>query len=195
MGIFIMYGFEIRLILAEVTPLVERKLIIPSNISFKKLHEIISIVFNLNKNGKYKFVFDKINLEISDTGSLNRDIVDSRYEKIDKYFQAFSEVTYINDFWEITLDIRQKDYDERYPQIISFKGLYNPVPEISSTNEFSEFIEMKKNKDVSFKFKFKRVNQLKIQEDLMVLFQVTYEIVDNNVIEVKTQKTLDNLLD
>lgn len=189
-----MYGFEIRLILEEVTPLLERKLMIPSNITFKKLHEIISIVFNLDKNNKYNFIFDSINLDISDTGSFNRDIIDSRYEKIDKYFQAFNEITYKNDFWEITIEIEQKNYDKAYPQIISFKGQYNPVPEISSTNEFSEFIEMKKNNDVEFKFKFKRVNQLKIQEDLMVLFKVTYEIVDQKVVEVKTQKTLDKLL-
>lgn len=190
-----MYGFEIRLVLEEVTPLTERKLMIPSNISFKRLHEIISIVFNLNKNGTYKFILGEIGMEIFDTGSLNRDIVDSRYEKIDKYFQAFNEISYMNDFWEIGIGIRQQDYDKAYPQIISFKGLYNPVPEISSTNEFSEFIEMKKSKDVDFKFEFKRANKLRIQEDLMILFKVTYEIVDRKLIEVKTQETLDKVWD
>ena len=147
-----MNGFEITLILEEVTPLTERKLTIPSDISFKKLHEIISIVFNLNRDGKYRFILDEINTEITDTGRLNRDIIDSRYEKIDKYFQAFKEVTYKNDFWEITVKIDGREYVERYPQLISVKGVYNPVAEISSTNEFSEFIEMKKNKDIKFKF-------------------------------------------
>jgi len=189
-----MDGFEITCILEEVTPLTERTLIIPSNINFKKLHEIISIVFNLNRNNKYKFIFQEINLEITDTGRLSRDVIDSRYEKIDKYFQAFNEITYINDFWEVTIQSMQNEYDNQYPEIISIKGMYNPVPEITSTNEFSEFIEMKKNKDIEFKFEFKRINKLKIQEDLMILFKVTYEIVNNKIIEVKTQKTLDNLL-
>lgn len=44
-----MIGFEITLTLEEVTPLTLRKLIIPSNITFEKLHDIISIVFNLKK--------------------------------------------------------------------------------------------------------------------------------------------------
>lgn len=189
-----MNGFEIICILEEVTPSVERKLIIPSNINFKKLHEIISIIFNLDKNNKYKYVFNEINLEITDTGRMNRDIIDSRYEKIDKYFQAFNEITYINDFWEITIKNIPKEYDREYPQLVSIRGVYNPVPEISSTNEFSEFIEMKKDKDIDFKFEFKRINKLKIQEDLMILFKITYEIIDNKIVEVKTQETLDNLL-
>ena len=53
---------------------------------------------------------------------------------------------------------------------------------------------MKKKGDVDFKFQFNRVNKLKIQEDLMLLFKVTYEIVDRKIVEVKTQETLDNIL-
>lgn len=189
-----MNGFETTFILEEVTPVTERKVMIPSNITFKKLHEIISIVFNLNKNNKYNFYINELKLEITDTGSLNRDIIDSRYEKIDKYFQAFDEITYKNDFWEITVIIIKSKYSKNYPQLISFKGVYNPVPVISSTNEFTEFLEMKKKGDVDFKFQFNRVNKLKIQEDLMVLFKVTYEIVDRKIVEVKTQETLDNIL-
>ena len=89
-----MNGFETTFILEEVTPVTERKVMIPSNITFKKLHEIISIVFNLNKNNKYNFYINELKLEITDTGSLNRDIIDSRYEKIDKYFQAFEQSSY-----------------------------------------------------------------------------------------------------
>ena len=72
-----MNGFETTFILEEVTPETERKVMIPSNITFKKLHEIISIVFNLNKNNKYNFYINELKLEITDTGSLNRDIIDS----------------------------------------------------------------------------------------------------------------------
>lgn len=190
-----MYGFEITLTLEEVTPLTTRKLMIPSNITFEKLHEIISIAYNLDNEEKYAFTFEELNLEIYDTGRLNRDLIDSRYEKIDKYFQAFDELNYANSFWDINIKVAQKEYDKNYPQIGEIKGWYNPVPEITSTNEFSEFIEMKmEDRDVEFKFEFKRINKLKIQEDLMVLFKIQYEIVDRKIIEVKNQETLDNLL-
>ena len=58
-----MNGFESTFILEEVTPVTERKVMIPSNITFKKLHEIISIVFNLNKNNKYNFYINELKLE------------------------------------------------------------------------------------------------------------------------------------
>lgn len=190
-----MIGFEITLTLEEVTPLTLRKLIIPSNITFEKLHDIISIVFNLKKNEKYKFIIDQLNLEILDTGRLNRDIIDSRYEKIDKYFKAFDELKYKNTFWDVSINVAEISYDKHYPQITDIRGYYNPVPDFSSTDEFSEFIEMKMNKDdIKFKFKFNRINKLKIQEDLMILFNVQYEIVDRKIFEVKTQETLDKLL-
>lgn len=190
-----MYGFEITLILEEVTPLTLRKLLIPSDITFERLHEIISIVFNLDKKQKYKFIMDELNLEIFDTGRLNRDLIDSRYEKIDKYFKAFKELNYRNAFWDISINVLEISYDKQYPQITDIKGVYNPVPEISSTDEFSEFMEMKLDKeDIGFKFEFKRINKLKIQEDLMILFKIQYEIMNRKVIEVKTQETLDKLL-
>lgn len=61
-----MNGFETTFILEEVTPVTERKVMIPSNITFKKLHEIISIVFNLNKNNKYNFYINELKLEITE---------------------------------------------------------------------------------------------------------------------------------
>lgn len=187
--------FEVSLTLAEVTPITERKLLIPSDITFERLHEIISIVFNLNKDNRYRFIFDELALEIFDTGRLNRDLIDARYEKIDRYLEVFNKLSYKNSFWIIDLDVTEKSCDKSYPQLLETKGFYNPVPEISSTNEFSEFVEMKTDKrDVEFKFEFNRISKLNIQRELMILFKIPYTITDGKVIEVKTQETLDKIL-
>ncbi len=187
-----MAGFEITLILEDVSPVTERILNIPSGISFKRLHEIISVVFNLDDKEKYIFNLNDLKLEITDTGRINRDLIDSRYEKIDKYFKAINKIIYINNFWEITIKIKENCYDKDYPEIINIKNYYNPVADITSTNEFSEFIELK-NKGISLKFEFNKINKVNIQKELMILFKIPYEIHNNKIQEVKTQKTLDKL--
>ena len=195
-----MNGFEIKMTLDDVTPITQRNLLIPSELTFEKLHEIISLVFNLNIKSKYKFIFDGIDLEIKDTKRINRDTIDSRYEKIIKYFQAFSTVLYVNDFWQISICIKEINYDKQFPLIVHTKGFYNPLPEIKSTDDFSNLIEKKMNineanpDELKLISKLRRINRLKLQKKLMFLFNVPYKVYNRKIVEIKRENTLDNLL-
>ena len=201
MGRYFMNGFEINMTLDDVTPITQRKLLIPSEITFEKLHETISLVFNLDRKSKYKFVFDDFDLEIKNTQRINRDNIDSRYEKIVKYFQAFNKAIYINNFWQINMEIKEIDYDKSFPQIVHSKGFYNPLPEIKSVNEFSNLIEKKMNikeantNELKLIDKLRRINKLKLQKKLMIMFKVPYKVSNRKIIEVKKENTLDTLFD
>lgn len=194
-----MNGFEIIMTLNDVTPLTERQLLIPGNITFKKLHEIISLVFNIECENRYQFLFSDINMVITETNSLNRDMIDSRYEKITKYFQAFSSITYKNNFWTVNISINEKSYEENYPQILSFKGVYNPFPEISSVKEFNYLLNMKNGVNPTWKElllinKFMWLNKLTLQKQLMDLFDIHYVVKNRKIIAIKNENTLDDLL-
>lgn len=192
-----MYGYSIAMTIMDLSPITQRQVSIPSDITFKKLHEIISLIFNLNTKNKYKFLFDELNIEIKDTGRINRDTIDARYEKIDKYFSAYENIIYTNDFWKISLNIHETEYNKKYPQIGTIKGFYNPISSISSVEEFANVLEYKQyNYDeyVELKINLKRINKIKIQKNLLLLFNIPYEIKRGKIKEIKDKNTLDKLL-
>ena len=192
-----MYGFEISMELVGVSVKTIRQVQIPSQITFKRLHEIISLVFNMEDEISYSFSFEDYDLIIKETGSLNRDTIDAKYELIDKYFEAFHIVTYHNDFWKIKLTVDKNQYDKKYPRLLSIRGWYNPGKDIKSVDDFSRLLEMKKNKDCSENSEMsqlKRVNSLNIQEEFMSLLDIPYKIVNRKVIEIEYDITLDSYL-
>ena len=195
-----MNAFEITVELGDVTPLSQRKLILPAGLTFEKLHEVISLVFNIDADGKYKFIFKDIGLEIRDTGRISRDIVDSRYEKIDKYACAFKSFTYENAIWNVIVRVEEKECEKVYPQIISFKGLYNPGSQIESVDEFVNLLKIKKSNDVSTSGELNNGDSLEyfyklnIEKELLSLFNIPYEINKHSVIVIDKRNTLDNLL-
>ncbi|RAP48146.1 MAG: hypothetical protein BZ135_01060 [Methanosphaera sp. rholeuAM6] len=195
-----MNSYEVTMKLDDVDFLTQRKLMIPSDLTFKKFHEIVSLVFNLDSEEKYKFIFNDINLEIRDTGRINRDTIDSRYEKIDKYFQAFKNITYENTFWRVIIKVEEKKDENHYPRIISVKGVYNPNSSISSTEEFSSLLKLKKSKAESSPNDLKRMKNLvffnrnTMERELFDMFGVSYEIRKRKVVVIDKRNTLDNLL-
>jgi hypothetical protein len=192
-----MAGFELTMKLDDVIPETIRQIAVPSDITFKKMHEIIALTFNLDINGKYKYKISDLDLEIKDTGKLNRDTIDSRYEKVDKYFEAVKKVYYKNDFWRIIIETKKISYDKDYPQIIGIVNYYNPSPKIQSPEDFSNMLKFKKenqNKFVGLKTDLKRVTKIELQENLMLLFNVPYSKDRKSLHEIKKEDTLENYL-
>jgi len=187
-----MDGYKIRVILDNVDITTARTVLLPRNISFKTLHEIICILFNLDKNKKYKFPFEDIGLIIQDTGSLNRDRIDSRFEIVDEYFLAYSEIKYLNSFWNLRIIINHVKYEKKYPEIISIEGKYNPSNEIFWPEDFSDALNLKVNEKIHNEKLLKRVKIQDIQEHLLLLFKIPYAIENKKIIIINQESILDN---
>lgn len=171
---------------------ISRSVLVPGGITFKKLHEIICIVYNLDNNEKYRFLFEDIALSIQDTGSLNRDNIDSRFELIDDYLQRYDEIKYINSYWDMKIKVTQTDMDKSYPQIIKVEGKFNPSENVTSIDEY---LDAQNVEDKSLKKDLLiRVNLLEIQKLLLSLFNIPYAIENRNIIILKEEETLNNLL-
>lgn len=182
-----MNSFEINIILDEVTPIISRKVNIPSGITFNCLHEIIQTVFSFENNHPYKFIFSEINLEIKETNTFNQNTVYPNRELIDKYFDAFKIVEYEYDFWKIILEIKILSQKTEYPQLISYKGLYNPSENIKSVDKFNKLLENKS------KERLKTFSRLKTQKNFMRLFNIPYEKVEKHIVKsnVNPKNTLN----
>ncbi len=143
-----MMGYDIKLRLKDFRPLTWRDIIIPRNITFKDLHNIIQIIFDFEDCHFYNFRVPNTNFEVYD---LNRcdpfgDELDSNTTKISKYFDKYSKFEYNYDFgdnWKITIEIKKKiKYDKDYVTIKRFKGKYNPIEDIGGPYDFGEMVNL-----------------------------------------------------
>lgn len=126
-----------------------RELIIPENITFKQLHDIIQKVFGFYDYHMYDFqVPEKIPDE--DAVDLNNIIQNVDYENsknvnISNILDDNSILLYVYDFgdnWEIVISVIDKiDYDETTAVILDFKGTYNPLDDMGGIDVFEEIIE------------------------------------------------------
>lgn len=168
---------------------ISRTIVLPEGISFKRLHEIICILFNLDEKFKYKFLFEDIGLIIKDTGSLNRDNIDSRYELIDDYFQRYSEIKYINSFYVIIIKITKTTTNVNYPLFVGFEGKFNPSSDVDSIDDFINALTDVNGVNESL---LKKIDILKIRELLLLLFNIHYTIENNEIIILSKEETLEN---
>lgn len=202
-----MNGFDILFTLDDVEPVTSRRIIVPEGITFKRLHEIIQLAFGFENQSKYKFSFNDFSLEIIELNSINPDNINATTEPIDKYFQAFSNVSYMYDFenrWTVTLDISTVEYEKSYPQFIEYHGRYNPFDECLNRDNFMMLLDMKKNPDkydnlndyVDWLGKLKYISKLNINESLMHMFNVPFKKVAHRIVEVEVDPSysLDDFL-
>ncbi len=116
-------------------PVIWRKVIIPSDMTFKRLHEVIQIAMGWNNFHLYRFQFKDLKLIVSniDEKSVrnntinNVSIKDAKTTTINKYFENCEKFTYVYDFgdwWEHRIEPLEKlyNYNYSYPQIIKAKG-------------------------------------------------------------------------
>ncbi len=178
------YKIDVRL---DINSEIKRTVIIPGNITFKKLHEIICILFNLNNNKKYKFIFEDLDLIIHDTGSLNIDTIDARFELIDAYFLRYTSIKYVNDIWNIKINNTKTKYEKEYPQLLEIKGNLNPTNKIKSTNEYLTSIKQK-DKNLN------EIRQLKTQSELISLFNIPHTIENNRITILNEDETLEKYI-
>ncbi|RAP53543.1 MAG: hypothetical protein BZ138_00530 [Methanosphaera sp. rholeuAM270] len=173
---------------------VERTILLPINLSFKKLHELILVLFNIIESKKYNFILEDINLEIHETGSIKRDIIDSKYELIDKYFKALPAIRYNNGTWKFALTISKDYYEVKYPEIIEFKGKYNPSHKINTMDKFSRTLKLMDRQIEIHNDLLLEETLTSLQEKTMVLFDIPYAIENNKFVLLKEEGTLNKYI-
>lgn len=183
-----MNSYKLTLMLT-VDSNISRTINLPEGISFKKLHEIICIIFNLDDSLKYKFMFEDIGLTIQDTGSLNMDHIDSRHELIDYYLQRYSEIKYVHPFSHMIIRVSKIDTKILYPQFVEFEGKYNPNRDIKSVEEYLNALKgMDKLTGADM---LVEININQIQGLLLSLFNIPYAIENNKIVILKYEETLE----
>lgn len=147
-----MKGYDIKIRLDNYRPLTWRDLIIPENITFKDLHNIIQVVYGFYDCHLYSFSSNSFDYTIEDLGLSQMsfgEMIDSSTTYIDDYFTNLDIINYEYDFgdgWSFTIEIKKVvDYDKKYPTIKRFKGKYNPIDDCGGVYGLSEIVYFKEH--------------------------------------------------
>lgn len=187
-----MVGFEVVLTINDSHPVTSRKLKIPYGITFKQMHNIIQIVFGFEHEHEYQFKFKDFEFTIEEIDRLDPELIDSRREPIDKYFESFTQCTYYYGDWTIIMDIDVIEYDEVFAQIDTVHGRYNPIEECGNVEEFNKIVDIKRNSlnydIVKYGFyvdKIRFINRKIVQKKFMLMFRVPFKEVNNRIVKVE----------
>lgn len=135
-----------------------RKVVVPSDISFKNLHDTIQIAMGWSNTHLYRFQFKDLNLIISNgnekniqNNAMNNVVIKNVDEiNVNGFFETCDSFTYIYDFedwWEHKIEPIENycKYNYPYPQVIKVKG--NCPPErCGSIYGYYDFLKILKDK-------------------------------------------------
>lgn len=117
-------GYQLKITVKNSHPPIWRRVIVPENITFYDLDNIIEEMFGWEHN--HMFSFDFKWEEISFIGTPIPDPEDTADECIDDWVREGETFSYIYDFgdhWEHTIKVEKVvAYDKRYPVVLKYKG-------------------------------------------------------------------------
>lgn len=165
-------GYELLIKLCDCSEPVERTVLVPKNITFKRLADIINLVFGWNNNPHHSFVFlDQPKIitssedqyrKIKEANALGQSkpkcsVSRSQSIIIDRYFEEPHRIRYYygeNPVWEHDLEVIavREDYLELYPKLLDFTG-ENVCCEAKGVTYFNELTYYKQNKIENEDFK------------------------------------------
>ena len=147
-------GYDVKVRLDDFRPLTWRNLIIPSNITFEELDNILKTLWGFNGMHLSAFRFKNKDLFIMDKdmdGGMLDVSHDSKDTYIEQFFDSNKKIFYWYDFgddWNFTIEIKKKiDYDKDYVTIKRYKGEYNPIEDCGGVYGLSETIYHAQNPD------------------------------------------------
>ena len=161
-------GYDVKVRLNDFRPLTWRDLIIPENITFDELDDILKTLWGFYGHHLSAFIIPKdnqmvINREIAQESMMRCDF-DSSTTLIDDIFAKYKKITYWYDFgddWKFDIEIKKKiDYDKPYVTIKRFKGKYNPIEDCGGPWDLSDIIDLAENPDDADSFLADRVDEL-----------------------------------
>ena len=132
-----------------------KDLIIPENITFYELDDILKTLWGFNGYHLSMFILKKEDITIADEtvaqGCMMDSYLDSKTTMINEFFEKSSKITYCYDFgddWEFDIEIKKTvGYDRNYVTIKRFKGKYCPIEDCGGVGVLSEIIYLAQNPD------------------------------------------------
>ena len=128
-------GWDVKVRFKDFKPNTWKDIIIPENITFMELDDILKTLWNFNGTHMSAFITEKDRKMIMD-GDLKRETMmdgdfDSNFTLINDFFDKYDKIMYWYDFtddWRFDIEIKKKiDYDKKYVTIKRFKGKYNLI--------------------------------------------------------------------
>lgn len=141
-------GYDVKVRLNYLRPLTWRDIIIPDNITFMELDDILKTLWGFNGHHLSCFLIRKDNMKVMDKQLADETMMGCDYDAnttiISEIFEKYDKITYWYDFgddWQFDIEIKKKiDYDKDYVTIKRFKGKYDPVEDCQGVYGLSEII-------------------------------------------------------
>lgn len=140
-----MAGYQLKITIEGSHPPIWRRVLIPDGISFADLDRVIEEIFGWEHAHLYEFYFPDFQERVTwdPTGeSLADDI--SVEDGIDEFLEVGSKFIYTYDFgddWRHIITVEKLvEYEERFPQVIKFKGP-NMIEDCGGIYGFYNFID------------------------------------------------------
>ena len=148
-------GYDVKVRLNDFRPLTWRDLIIPDNITFMELDDILKTLWGFNGHHLSCFLLRKTNETIIDDDLADETMMGMDYNAnttiISEIFDRYDKITYWYDFgddWKFDIEIKKKiDYDKDYVTIKRFKGKYDPIEDCKGVYGLSEIVYCAENPD------------------------------------------------
>ena len=148
-------GYDVKVRLNNFRPLTWRDLIIPDNITFMELDDILKTLWGFDGYHLSCFLLRKTDQIIIDDDLSRESMMDMDYDAnttvISEIFDKYDKITYWYDFgddWQFDIEIKKKiDYDKDYVTVKRFKGKYDPIEDCSGVYGLSEIVYCAENPD------------------------------------------------
>jgi len=148
--------YQIKITIKDIEPPIWRRLLIPENITFYKLHKIIQAAFGWQDYHLFNFIFKGTVIGIPDPdygpGELYGDVeeLNAKRTKIDELFKKHKKFIYTYDFgddWEHEIVIGKTfdaEEDVKYPVCVDGKR-HRPPEDVSGVSGYEDFLEIISN--------------------------------------------------
>ena len=150
-------GYDVKVRFKNFKPNTWKDLIIPENITFMELDDILKTLWNFTGEHMSAFMISKPNMLIMD-GDLSRETMmdgdyDANFTLINDFFENNDKITYWYDFtadWMFDIEIKKKiDYDKKYVTIKRFKGKYDLLDNCGGPFAYEVILEDFESEDLS----------------------------------------------
>lgn len=140
--------YEIKITILDVQKPIWRKLLIPSGITFYRLHKIIQGAFGWFDYHLFEFEFPDMLIKIPEPESpSNKPELNAKKVYIDPFLEKYNSFIYVYDFgdyWQHKIELEQfhNIYDlGEYPKCIAGEG-HRPPEDVGGTMGYREFLNI-----------------------------------------------------